>query len=215
MLDPIDVQLQRYLPVRQRLSRSWSLICTSSLPISAKTYALVSLDQHGASLATLYRQSETATRRGNGFGSVLIIEDGHGDRFGAFMNEPIIRREGSFYGSGESYVEKRQRADTRFLFKAKGNSPTLYRWTGKNQYFALCETALLSFGGGWVSARRPADHTSSGTYGLALDSTFTKNSSATCPTYDNEILCEHLARHSEKSVYFDCVGLEVWATTSL
>lgn len=55
----------------------------------------------------------------------------------------------------------------------------------------------------------------SGTYGLMFDSTFSKCSSATCPTYDNEVLCSPTPRHSDKATYFDCVGLEVWATMAL
>ncbi|ODO01597.1 hypothetical protein I350_06417 [Cryptococcus amylolentus CBS 6273] len=70
----------------------------------------------------------------------ILIVQGEDNVFGVYMNEPIVRHEGSYFGSGES-----------FLFKVDGNrhvSP--YKWTGKNQYFALCESNFISFGGGYV-----------------------------------------------------------------
>lgn len=48
-------------------------------------------------------------------------------------------------------------------------------------------------------------------YGLLLDSTFSRNSSATSPAFQNEILCG--AGFSDKGEPFDCIGLEVWATS--
>jgi hypothetical protein len=30
------------------------------------------------------------------------VQDGEGHIFGVFLNEPIIKREGTYYGSGES-----------------------------------------------------------------------------------------------------------------
>ena len=57
-----------------------------------------------------------------------------------------------------------------------------------------------------------ADEPRSGAYGLLLDSSFSRNSSATCPTFDNEVLCTSEAIISERAVPFDCIGLEVWGT---
>lgn len=39
----------------------------------------------------------------------------------------------------------------RFLWKFEGTGPRklkVFRWTGKNDYVALCEPEYLSFGGG-------------------------------------------------------------------
>ncbi|KAK6904580.1 hypothetical protein I203_105396 [Kwoniella mangroviensis CBS 8507] len=169
-------KLRGNLPPRQRLSGNWTL--------------LFSLDQHGASLSTLYRLVERYGQTHRTSGNLLVVRDGRGNRFGAYINESIVKREGTYYGTGES-----------FLFKLDPVSGVqVYRWTGKNQYFALCESGFISFGGG------------DGTYGLLLDSTFTQNSSATCPAYDNEILSESSPRKSQKASLFDCVGLEVWGT---
>ncbi|RSH95385.1 oxidation resistance protein 1 [Saitozyma podzolica] len=170
-------QLRRHLPPRQRMSGGWTL--------------LFSLDQHGASLSTLYRQVEKSSSRRRGFGNLLVARAFSGMTFGVYMNESIVKREGTFYGSGES-----------FMFKIIPDHPfpRVFKWTGKNQYFALCENSFISFGGG------------GGAYGLVLDSTFTRNSSATSPAYDNEVLCVAEASLSEKAVGFDCQGLEVWAT---
>ncbi|KAK8843413.1 hypothetical protein IAR55_007070 [Kwoniella newhampshirensis] len=168
--------LRQHLPPRQRLASIWTL--------------LFSLDQHGASLSTLYRLVDKYAQSHPTSGNVLVVRDGKGGRFGVFMNEAIVKREGTYYGSGES-----------FLFKLSPTSQARsFKWTGQNQYFALCESGFVSFGGG------------AGVYGLLLDSTFTHNSSATCPAYNNEILCESGSRVSNQAVPFECLGLEVWGT---
>lgn len=40
-----------------------------------------------------------------------------------------------------------------------------------------------------------------------------RGSSATCKTYDNEVLCRDEAMFTEKAVRFDCIALEVWMTS--
>ncbi|WWC91351.1 uncharacterized protein L201_006294 [Kwoniella dendrophila CBS 6074] len=169
-------KLRLHLPPRQKLSSTWTLI--------------FSLDQHGASLSTLYRLADKFGQTHKTSGNILVVRDSQGNRFGAFINETITKREGTYYGSGES-----------FLFKLDTSSAIQpFRWTGKNQYFALCEAGFISFGGG------------DGVYGLILDSTFTQNSSATSPAYDNDVLSESRSRKSSQAILFDCVGLEVWGT---
>ncbi|ODN74653.1 hypothetical protein L202_06993 [Cryptococcus amylolentus CBS 6039] len=171
---PMADSLQHHLPPRQRLINEWSL--------------LFSMEQHGASLSTLYGLVEKNTQKHPNMANILIVQ-GEDNVFGVYMNEPIVRHEGSYFGSGES-----------FLFKVDGNrhvSP--YKWTGKNQYFALCESNFISFGGG------------AGCYGLILDSTFLHNSSATCPAYDNDILCQLQQSKTSSAVPFQCFGLEVWS----
>lgn len=63
---------------------------------------LVSLDQHGASLSTLYRLVENYASTNRTAGNVLIVRDGRGNTFGAYLNENIRKREGGYYGGGES-----------------------------------------------------------------------------------------------------------------
>ncbi|WVQ93343.1 hypothetical protein IAU59_000411 [Kwoniella sp. CBS 9459] len=169
-------ELRQHIPPRQRLSNAWTL--------------LFSLDQHGASLSTLYRLVEKFGQSHRTSGNILVVCDGEGNRFGVYLNESIVKREGTYYGSGES-----------FLFKLSPTSDVkTFRWSGRNQYFALCESGFISFGGG------------AGTYGLLLDATFTHNSSATCPAYNNEILSTSATTVSSQAMSFACIGLEVWGT---
>ncbi|OCF44906.1 hypothetical protein I317_01185 [Kwoniella heveanensis CBS 569] len=169
-------QLRQHIPPRQRLSSAWTL--------------LFSLDQHGASLSTLYRLVEKFGQSHRTSGNILVVCDGEGNRFGVYLNESIVKREGTYYGSGES-----------FLFKLSPTSEVkTFRWSGRNQYFALCENGFISFGGG------------AGTYGLLLDATFTHNSSATCPAYNNEVLSTSASVMSTQASPFTCIGLEVWGT---
>jgi len=103
----------------------------------------------------------------------------------------------------------------------QGNDPALsvktFKWTGKNDYVALCETDSISFGGG------------EGHYGLYLSSTLIEGSSAWCSTFNNEVLCgthdgqvnylssstrsdpNGAGRRKGKDVTFDCVGVELWS----
>jgi TLD len=99
----------------------------------------------------------------------------------------------------------------------------VFKWTGKNDYVALCEPESISFGGGCVSpffgGWSSIDVASlllsrffnnrDGHYGLYLDETLNEGSSARCPTFNNDPLC---ASDPSKagSVSFECVGLEVW-----
>ena len=49
-------------------------------------------------------------------------------------------------------------------------------------------------------------------YGLILDSTFSRNSSSTSPAYNNEVLCASDGVFSEKARQFECLGVEIWGT---
>lgn len=114
--------LRPYLPARQRLSNKWTL--------------LFSIDQHGAALSTFYNLIELYAIKHPHSGNLLIVRDTHDQRFGVFLNESIKRIDGSYFGSGESW-----------LFKMDPE-PKVFKWTGKNDYFALCEADYISFGGG-------------------------------------------------------------------
>ena len=104
----------------------------------------------------------------------------------------------------------------RFLWKIDGDRVRVFKWSGKNDYVALCEPEYISFGGGCAASpshlcldRLRASLSSDGHYGLYLDETLSDGSSAHCPTFDNEPLCSAGPRQGE-AVVFECVGLEVW-----
>ncbi|KAH9913202.1 TLD-domain-containing protein [Fomitopsis serialis] len=160
--------LRPYFPALARLPRAWNL--------------LYSLDQHGISLNTLYRRCENHTG-----GALVVMRDSGDAVFGVWMGQGIHLSKGAYYGSGESFL-------WRLL---PGQRVRIYKWTGKNDYVALCEPEYLSFGGG------------DGHYGLYLDDTLNDGSSARCPTFENEPLCSAGPRQGE-NVRFECVGLEVW-----
>ncbi|RPD72704.1 TLD-domain-containing protein, partial [Lentinus tigrinus ALCF2SS1-7] len=161
-------QLRPFLPALARLPKSWTL--------------LYSLDQHGISLNTLYARCQDF--KGS---QLLVVRDSGDTLFGAWMGEGIHPSKGAYYGSGESFLWQKVGPDRVRVFK----------WTGKNDYVALCEPDYISFGGG------------DGHYGLWLDDTLMDGSSARCPTFDNEPLCSAGPRKGE-TVTFECVGVEVW-----
>ncbi|KAJ3747196.1 TLD-domain-containing protein [Lentinula detonsa] len=167
------------LPALARLPRSWNL--------------LYSLDQHGISLHTLYDMCENQPQLkiGSAFaskvGALVVMKDSGDAIFGVYMGDGVRQSKGKgYYGSGES-----------FLWRCVDGNLQVFKWTGKNEYVALCEAEYLSFGGG------------DGAYGLYLDDSLFDGSSARCPTFDNEPLCSP-GEKKGRAVSFECVGLEVW-----
>lgn len=116
----------------------------------------------------------------------------------------------------------------RFLWREtrKNDAPAgvnVFKWTGKNDYVALCEPDYISFGGGcgfFFCSLATLIHfeylpLSDGKYGLFLDSTFFDGSSARCQTFDNDVLCSTTNDRSvsTRTVRFECVGMEVWGVS--
>ncbi|KAG8975287.1 oxidation resistance protein 1 [Tulasnella sp. 425] len=167
------------------------------LPRLAKTWTLLySTDQHGISISTFYKNVEKVY--GMNGGCVLAVreavdEDGDGDIdkndiaqardgqksppcFGVWLGTGLKCNEGSYYGSGESFLWKTVGPDpTSHLGRPSGVK--VFKWTGRNDYVALCESDYLSFGGG------------DGKYGLYVDASFVDGTSERCDTFANETLC--------------------------
>ncbi|KAF2827380.1 TLD-domain-containing protein [Ophiobolus disseminans] len=64
-----------------------------------------SLDEHGVSLATLYQRCEPYLGKRGGY--VLVVKDGDGGIFGAYLSHPpnlAKKYNGSFFGTGESFL---------------------------------------------------------------------------------------------------------------
>jgi len=81
-------EIRLLVPTRLELVDSWSLI--------------FSLERDGSSLSTLYSTiSEYRGRRG---GFVLVVKDGTGNVFGAYLNEPPRPSNGHYYGTGECFL---------------------------------------------------------------------------------------------------------------
>ncbi|KAG9101173.1 oxidation resistance protein 1 [Ceratobasidium sp. UAMH 11750] len=146
---------------------------------------LYSLDQHGISLATFYaRCAQPVTG-----GCLVVIRDAEGATFGVWCGDGVRKHEG-YTGSGESFLWSQQQ---------DGAPVKVFKWTGKNDYVRLCESDFISFGGG------------NGRFGLYLDSALLSGESASCPTFDNEILCSRPeGTPASGTVKFECVGIEAW-----
>ncbi|KAG2143399.1 TLD-domain-containing protein [Suillus bovinus] len=183
--------IRPHLPALNRLPRTWTL--------------LYSLDQHGISLNTLYSRCEPKlpSTPGATKGALVVIKDARDAIFGMWMGDGLWLERGGYYGSGESFLWRYQHPSHSSSKEDALDEGTLdvYKWTGRNDYVALCEPGFISFGGG------------DGHYGLYLDASLLDGSSAPCPTFDNPVLCSRVDVGGvgvKKDVSFECVGLEVW-----
>jgi hypothetical protein len=80
-------EIRLLVPPRLQLVDEWSLA--------------YSLEQNGVSLGTLYQKSEDY--RGKRGGYVLVVRDGSGGVFGAYLSDPP-HPSSSFYGNGECFL---------------------------------------------------------------------------------------------------------------
>jgi len=161
------------------------------------------LDQHGISLKTLYAKCEAATAAAARLkpaskihGMLFVVKDSDGGIFGSWISEGLRMSRGKegYYGSGESFLWK--------WIEDRGELG-VFKWTGRNDYVALCEPDSISFGGG------------DGSYGLYLDDTLFEGTSAHSITFANDILCSASGpRLAGGAIGFECVGVEVWGVSS-
>lgn len=152
------------VPTRLGLYSQWTLV--------------YSLEQHGASLATLYALSQPPTDRRCGF--VLVVRDMAGGVFGAYANEPYKpTREGRrFAGNGECFLWKAGPGSSGDVSDDTGDGLRFQAFphTGVNDFNIYCTQRFLSMGGG------------DGHYGLWLDDNLDHGVSSRCLTYGNEPL---------------------------
>ncbi|KAL5120338.1 oxidation resistance protein 1 [Pleosporales sp. CAS-2024a] len=80
-------EIRLLVPPRLQLVDEWSLA--------------FSLEQNGVSLATLYQKSDDYGGKRGGF--VLVVRDGSGSVFGAYLSDPP-HPSSSFYGNGECFL---------------------------------------------------------------------------------------------------------------
>lgn len=170
MNEALCEEIRNLLPARLQLYDSWSL-----------SY---SLEQHGASLHTLYSNLRGNLNKRSGY--VMCIRDETGNSFGVYVNEPFhptdLRR---YYGNGECFLWKSTKlSDGQTRFQA-------FPYTGINDFVIFCTSQFLSLGGG------------DGHYGLWIDDGLNVGISDRSLTFGNEPL-------SGVGSKFHIIGLEVW-----
>lgn len=173
---PLAEDIRSIVPARLQIPNKWQLV--------------YSLEQHGASLHTLYRLMRPQRTVYDKNGYVIVIRDALGDLFGCFVNEhlhPTDQRR--FYGDSECFLWKSKTID-----KGSENEHIQFRafpYTGMNDFLIYCTSEFLSLGGG------------DGHYGLWCDAELMNGVSDTTPTFGNEPLSAQGSR-------FTILGVEVW-----
>lgn len=173
--------IRNILPMRYQVRTNWHLV--------------YSLEQHGASLHTLYRMMKPLTRYDKN-GYILVIRDLKNSHFGCFVNEYLhptdLRR---FYGNGECFLWKSKRQSDDVAEEMGGEANHIqfkaFPYTGLNDFIIYCTSEFLSLGGG------------DGHYGLWCDADLMTGVSDQSLTFGNEPL-------SEEGTKFNIIGLEVW-----
>ncbi|KAL2115008.1 hypothetical protein VTJ04DRAFT_10671 [Mycothermus thermophilus] len=189
-----------------QLAEEIRLMVPARLGIVDEWRLVYSLEQDGASLATLYEKC--ARYQGVRVGFVLCVRDCEGGLFGAYLSDrphPAPK----YFGTGECFLWRASvlpppAATTTNSSNSNSSSspnppaaaaPTFrfkaYPYSGINEYYILCETHFLSLGAG------------DGKYGLWLDDSLERGVSATSQTFGNEPL-------SEEGEKFGVLGVEVW-----
>lgn len=186
-------ELRNLMPTRVQLYTDWQL--------------LYSLEQHGASLRSLYDNLAPESATPMRVGYVLVIKDRKHGIFGAYTNEPFHPTENRrYYGNGECFLwkmdrvpglkfdgtnaghdrgqEKLESGDHSWQFRG-------YPMTGVNEFIIYCQSSFLSLGAG------------DGHYGLWLDDRLIHGVSNPSLTFGNDVL----SREGKK---FHIVALEVW-----
>ncbi|KAL2332766.1 hypothetical protein Fmac_013979 [Flemingia macrophylla] len=139
-----------------------------------KWLLLYSTWRHGISLSTLYRRSMLWPGL-----SLLVVGDKKGAVFGSMVEAPLK----------SSSKKKYQGTNNTFVFTDISGHPVIYRPTGVNRYFTLCNTDYLAIGGG-------------GHFALYLDGDLLNGSSSVSETYGNPCLAN--------SQDFEVKEVELW-----
>ncbi|SCU93647.1 LANO_0E04434g1_1 [Lachancea nothofagi CBS 11611] len=180
-------EIRNLMPTRIQLYPDWHL--------------LYSLQQHGASLHSLYDKVSPETKNPGRVGYILLIEDRRGGIFGAYCNEPFRHSESKqYYGNGECFLWKLEKVANVTLGQSRRASDSSYdhKWgfrgypyTGLNQFVMYSTSQFLSMGAG------------DGHYGLWCDDGLVNGVSDPSLTFGNDVL----SREGNK---FHIVNLEVW-----
>ncbi|CAK8567308.1 unnamed protein product [Lathyrus sativus] len=139
-----------------------------------KWLLLYSTWRNGISLSTLYRRSALWPGL-----SLLVVGDKKGAVFGSLVETPLR----------PSNKRKYQGTNSTFVFTNISGHPIIYRPTGINRYFTLCNTDYIAIGGG-------------GHFALYLDSDLLNGSSSVSETFGNPCLAN--------SQDFEVKEVELW-----
>lgn len=185
-------ELRSLMPMRIQLYTEWEL--------------LYSLEQHGASLKSLYDNVAPKSAAPMRVGYVIVIKDRKHGIFGGYTNEPFHPTENRrYYGNGECFLWKLDKVP-RLTISNEGKrsdgeireDQNEYEWqfrgypfTGVNEFAIYCQSNFLSMGAG------------DGHYGLWVDDGLMRGVSNPSLTFGNDIL----SREGRK---FHVVALEVW-----
>jgi len=120
---------------------------------------LYSMDQHGATLSTVFNRI-----RGQG-PCIMALKSSDGEIFGAFLSEAFDPSKQRFYGTPEC-----------FLWKADQYQFKKFKATNLNQYFIFADVDFIAMGG------------SNGKFGFFLDEDIRYGYSTSCDTFENELL---------------------------
>jgi len=155
---------QNTLPV---LTDDLAEIIRSRLPNllqEATTWKLLySMDQHGATLSTLYRKIKSQGP------CIMVLKSSEEEIFGAFVSESFDPSKKGFFGTPECFLWK---AD-KYQFKK-------YTATNLNQYFMVADPSFIAMGGG-----------NKGNFGFYLDEDIQFGYSSVCDTFENEVLTKN------------------------
>ncbi|XP_027190809.1 uncharacterized protein [Cicer arietinum] len=159
------------------LSDSIRNVLYASLPPlmqGRKWMLLYSTWRHGISLSTLYRRSVLWPGL-----SLLVVGDKRGAVFGSLVETPLR----------PSNKRKYQGTNNTYVFTNVSGQPIIYRPTGENRYFTLCNTDYIAIGGG-------------GHFALYIDGDLLNGSSSVSETYKNPCLAN--------SQEFEVKEVELW-----
>ncbi|SCU98812.1 LAFA_0G20274g1_1 [Lachancea sp. 'fantastica'] len=177
-------ELRNLMPTRIQLYSDWHL--------------LYSLQQHGASLQSLFGRTAPDQAVPARIGYVILIEDRKGGLFGGYCNEPPRPSDSKrYYGNGECFLWRLERAASVDLGGVKNENDADgwrfcgYPYTGLNHFVMHSTSHYFSMGAG------------DGHYGLWCDQALETGVTNPSLTFGNECL-------SREGAKFHIVNLEVW-----
>ncbi|KAG0679362.1 oxidation resistance protein 1 [Pichia californica] len=184
-------EIRHHIPSLLQINHNWKL--------------LYSVEQSGTSLQTLYSNlqpkfGENTTRRR---GYIMIVQDTHKNKFGAYLNDYLRPLDGKYYyGNCDCFLWKLEKGKVKHLSNrhhdhdhAHNEENEVYNlkvfpYTSLNDFIIYSNNDFISVGSG------------DGKFGLWIDSNFELGASDTVETFGNEPLSDHKKFH--------ILGLEIW-----